>query len=64
MVCAIVPILQFFKHREVTQLVSGGAGTHTLYSGPNSKVLMLLGELLSINVPWNQEFSGVLKFRI
>lgn len=25
----------------VTQLVSGGAGTHTLYSGPNSKVLML-----------------------
>lgn len=41
MVCAVVPILQFFKHREVTQLVSGGAGTHTLYSGPNSKVLML-----------------------
>ena len=25
----------------VTQLVSGGAGTHTLYAGPNSKVLML-----------------------
>ena len=24
----------------------------------------LLDELLSINVPWNQEFSDVLKFRI
>ena len=27
-----------------------------------SVVMEILGKLLSINVPWNQEFSDVLKF--
>ena len=29
-----------------------------------SEVLRLFCELLSINVPWSQEFSGVLRFWI